>query len=233
MNDTPFDMNEFIRKEEPEQPQTENQVEEEVAAPELDVQKAVVESLAEDKAKLDESLAKKDAEIKALKSEIEVLNAKQASLTAELEAQKAASGTIESLNARIVELQNALAAEQIKQIDTQERNPNALALLDRDVELPDRFPGETRDQVLEVIKEARDKAESDGRIRRAQILESVLVANEPNGSLAKERADLEKIFAENGNILSGIVLEELSKRGIPHKNGEEYLLPAEIIKRTY
>lgn len=226
-------MNEFIRKEEPEQPQTENQVEEEVAAPELDVQKAVVESLAEDKAKLDESLAKKDAEIKALKSEIEVLNAKQASLTAELEAQKAASGTIESLNARIVELQNALAAEQIKQIDTQERNPNALALLDRDVELPDRFPGETRDQVLEVIKEARDKAESDGRIRRAQILESVLVANEPNGSLAKERADLEKIFAENGNILSGIVLEELSKRGIPHKNGEEYLLPAEIIKRTY
>lgn len=233
MNDTPFDMNEFIRKEEPEQPQTENQVAEEVAAPELDVQKAVVESLAEDKAKLDESLAKKDAEIKALKSEIEVLNAKQASLTAELEAQKAASGTIESLNARIVELQNALAAEQIKQIDTQERNPNALALLDRDVELPDRFPGETRDQVLEVIKEARDKAESDGRIRRAQILESVLVANEPNGSLAKERADLEKIFAENGNILSGIVLEELSKRGIPHKNGEEYLLPAEIIKRTY
>ena len=37
----------------------------------------------------------------------------------------------------------------------------------------------TREQVLEVIKEARDKAEAEGRIRRAQVLEGVLVANEP------------------------------------------------------
>lgn len=209
MSNTPFDLNEFIRKDEPATPESTTPVAEETAAPELAVQKAVVESLAEDKAKLDESLAKKDAEISALKAQIA------------------------ALKTRISELDTELDAEKAKQIDTQERNPNALALLDRDVELPDRFPGETRDHVLEVIKEARNQAETDGRLRRAQILESVLLANEPNGSLAKARAELEKLFAENGNILSGIVLEELAKRGIPHKNGEEYLLPAEIIKRTY
>ena len=82
----------------------------------------------------------------------------------------------------------------IAEFDQQERNPNALALLDREMELPDRFPGETRDHVLEVIKEARDAAEKDGRRRRAQLLEGVLVANEPNGGLSKKRMALEKFF---------------------------------------
>ena len=39
--------------------------------------------------------------------------------------------------------------------------------------------------------------------------------------------------AENANILSGPVIAELEKSGISHKNGEQYLLPDEIIKRTY
>lgn len=230
MNDKAFDLNEFIRKdEEPVAAAAEAEAEEE-AAPELDVQKAVVESLAEDKAKLDEALASKTnalaaktEEVADLKKTIETLEAK----VSELQLKAAAA------EARAAELSTKLAAEQSRQIDLQERNPNALALLDRDVELPDRFPGESRDHVLEVIKEARDRAEAEGRLRRAQVLEAVLVANEPNGTLEKERAELEKLFNENGNILSGPVLEELAKKGIPHKNGEEYLLPAEIIKRTF
>ena len=230
MNDKAFDLNEFIRKdEEPVAPAAEAEAEEE-AAPELDVQKAVVESLAEDKAKLDEALASKTNALEAkteevadLKKTIETLEAK----VSELQLKASAA------EARAAELSTKLAAEQSRQIDLQERNPNALALLDRDVELPDRFPGESRDHVLEVIKEARDRAEAEGRLRRAQVLEAVLVANEPNGTLEKERAELEKLFNENGNILSGPVLEELAKKGIPHKNGEEYLLPAEIIKRTF
>lgn len=230
MNDKAFDLNEFIRKdEEPVAPAAEAEAEEETA-PELDVQKAVVESLAEDKAKLDEALASKTNALEAkteevadLKKTIETLEAK----VSELQLKASAA------EARAAELSTKLAAEQSRQIDLQERNPNALALLDRDVELPDRFPGESRDHVLEVIKEARDRAEAEGRLRRAQVLEAVLVANEPNGTLEKERAELEKLFNENGNILSGPVLEELAKKGIPHKNGEEYLLPAEIIKRTF
>jgi hypothetical protein len=93
--------------------------------------------------------------------------------------------------------------------------------------------GETREQVLEVIREARDQAEADGRIRRAQVLEGVLIANESTGELAKKRSALEKFLNDNGNILSGIVITELDRCGISYKNGEDYLLPAEIIKRTY
>jgi hypothetical protein len=100
---------------------------------------------------------------------------------------------------------------------------NKVSLLDRDVELADRFVGETREQVLEVIKEARDKAEAEGRIRRAQVLEGVLVANEPTGELANKRAALEKFFNDNANILSGPVIAELERCGISYKNGEEYL----------
>ena len=88
-----------------------------------------------------------------------------------------------------------------------------LEFFDRDPELDDRFPGETRDHVLEVIREARDAAEKDGRIRRAQILESVLVANEPVGKLAEKRAALEKFFNDNANILTGPVIQELKKCG--------------------
>ena len=33
--------------------------------------------------------------------------------------------------------------------------------------------------------------------------------------------------------MSGPVIAELEKCGIPHKNGETYLLPGEILKRTY
>ena len=64
-----------------------------------------------------------------------------------------------------------------------------VSLLDRELEIQDRFLGETRDHVIEVIREARDAAERDGRIRRAQLLESVLVANQPVGNLAKKRAE--------------------------------------------
>ena len=54
-----------------------------------------------------------------------------------------------------------------------------------------------------------------------------------NGTLAQRRATLEKLFADNGNLISGPVLEELKRLGISHKNGDDYLLPSEIMKRTY
>ena len=220
MSEKAFNIDEFMQNDEvsPAMPKESQVSETDETAPELDVQKAVVEELAADKAKLDEDLASKNDILVQKEQEIAALKA-----------------SLEELKGRVSELGIQLAAEQAKKvvIDDQERNPNALALLDRDVELPDRFPGETRDHVLEVIKEARDRAEADGRLRRAQILESVLIANEPNGSLAKMRSELEKLFADNANLINGPVLGELAKRGIPHKNGEEYLLPAEIIKRTY
>jgi len=183
---------------------------EEFLPDDLDVQKAVVESLAADKAEQNEKLEKLVSENAKLRSERTKRDEQIAEMKKALE------------NVGDVLSKNAEGTESSK-----------VALLDRDMELDDRFPGETRDHVLEVIAEAREAAEKDGRLRRAQVLESVLLANEPVGTLAKRRAELKKYFDDNANILSGPVIEELTKRGISHKKGEEYLLPSEILKRVY
>ena len=187
------------------------------AAEELDVQKAVVESLAADKAEQDERIGLLTKENASLKSQISNLKSQISNYGSQ----------IEEMRAALAKVGDVLAA------NAEGEASNKVALLDRDPDLNDRFPGETRDHVLEVIREARDAAEKEGRIRRAQVLESVLVANVPLGNLAKKREALKKFFAENANILSGTVIAELEKCGISHKNGEQYLLPDEIIKRTY
>ena len=198
-----MDMNEFLDR----VPAAESEAQ---AAEELDVQKAVVESLAADKAEQDERIVALQKENYALKSQV-------SSLTAALEEAKHSLSKVGDVLAA-----NAETAAS-----------NKVALIDRDPELNDRFPGETRDHVLEVLREARDAAEKDGRIRRAQVLESVLVANEPVGKLAEKRTALEKFFNDNANIMSGPVIAQLEKLGISHKNGEEYLLSGEILKRAY
>lgn len=196
-----MDMNEFLDR----APKKETPAEEE-----LDVQKAVVESLAAEKVEQDERITVLLKENATLKSKISSLQ-----------------DSIEDMKASLAKVGDVLAANAETNLS------NKLALLDRDPEIGDRFPGETRDHVLEVIREAREAAEKDGRLRRAQILESVLLANAPLGKLAKKREALQKIFSQNGNILSGPVIAELEKLGISHKNGENYLLPDEIIKRNY
>ena len=200
-------------------PQTdEEEKEEEVAAPEeLDVQKAVVESLAADKVVQDEKIACLTREKEEL---AKALNAAESRL-AEMQKQ------IEELRKTLEGYGDILAK------NTEEKASTQITLLERHEELDERFPGELRDHVIEVIREARDSAEKEGRVRRAQILESVLVANDHVGELSRRRAELEKLFADNGNILTGNVLSELKKQGISHKEGEEYLLPAEILKRSF
>ena len=194
---------------------------------ELDVQKAVVESLAADKAAQDEEISRLKADNALLRERIE----KNIAKIADLEAHKAQTDFLKS---QIAEMKSAL--EKVGDVlarNTEGEMSSKIALLERNVECEDRFPGETYDHVLEVLREARDKAEAEGRVRRAQLLEGVLVANEPNGTLAKKRAELEKLFNANANIVSGTVIEALKNMGISHKRGDDYLLPDEIIKRTY
>jgi len=174
------------------------------------VQQAVVASLAADKAEQDEHISNLRRENYALHSELSSLREK-----------------IEELKAELGRTGDILARNSETPLS------NMLTLLERNPELQDRFPGETRDHVLESLKEARDAAEKDGRLRRAQILESVLVDNDASGELAKRRNELEKLFNDNQNILSGPVINELDKLNISYKHGENYLLPAEILKRTY
>ena len=184
---------------------------------ELDVQKAVVESLAAEKVECDERISSLEAENTRLTGENEELNKIKTALEEKL-------AVCEKELSKVGEILSA---------NSESEASNKVALLDRNIDLPDRFIGETREQVLEVIKEARDKAEAEGRLRRAQVLEGVLVANEPTGELAAKRAALEKFFNDNANILSGPVIAELERCGISYKNGDEYLLPAEILLRTY
>jgi hypothetical protein len=245
MSQGAFDFNEFIEPKKNQVVETvevveenttvenepvEETVEEFDGSEDIDVQKAVVESLAADKAAL-------DCEIDNLKNTLTEKDSKLAERENEISSLKEVLSKkdfeISFLRVELAKKDSELAKNLEKQLDAQERNPNALALLDREVELPDRFPGETRDHVLEVIKEARDKAESEGRRRRAQILESVLVANEPNGTLAERRLSVEKVFAENNNIISGAVIEKLTEFELSHKEGEEYLLASEILLRNF
>ena len=200
------------------------EVAEEATADSIDVQKAVVESLAADKAEQAQTITALRAENAELKKNIEELKKSIAELTDRAEAAKK---QMLDQKAALEKVGDVLATNADNGLS------NKVALLDRDIDVPDRFTGETRDHVLEVVREARDKAEAEGRLRRAQVLEGVLAANEPEGTLAKKRANLEKLFADNGNLVSGPVIAELEKMGISHKNGEEYLLPAEIVKRNY
>ena len=218
---------EFLDDEAPKAPANEEIAEEtseDDAADSIDVQKAVVESLAADKAEQAETIAALRAENAELRRNIAELKKEAAALVERAEAVRRQMS------------EQKLALEKVGDvlaINADNGLSNKVSLLDRDIDVPDRFVGETRDHVIEVVREARDKAEAEGRLRRAQVLEGVLAANEPEGTLAKKRAALEKLFAENGSIVSGLVIEQLQKMGISHKNGDEYLLPAEIINRNY
>ena len=226
-----------------------DETEEESAAPdELDVQRTVVEVLAAEKAELDEKFSKLVEENEKLKKEIEDMQKQIDALKdfveslkkkGEENADKVRSADaniqkIEGLEKTISELRVALAnVGDVLSKNSEKPESNQVSLLDRNMELDDRFPGETRDHVLEALREIRDADEKNGRLRRAQLLESVLVANEPLGELAKRRAEIERLFAENGNIINGAVIAGLEKIGISHKEGDKYLLASEIIKRNY
>ena len=177
---------------------------------ELDVQKAVVESLAADK-------AEQSVKIAELRKQNDELTSKVNDLTEKIEQMRMQLAKVGDLLARNSELPKS----------------SQVTLLERTTELEDSFDGETLDHVLEVIREARDASEAAGRARRAQILESVLVANEPSGNLEKKRQELIKLFNDNQNVINGQVINELDKQKISYKLGENYLLVGEIIKRTY
>lgn len=184
---------------------------------EIEIQKAVVESLAADKVKIEEEASLARERSAALEREKATLAARIAAL----------EGEVTSLKAELARSADRLARNEETPASSK------VALLERNVDLDDRFEGETRDHVLEALREARDAAEKEGRNRRAQILEAVLLENAPVGELAARRAALEKLFAANGNIVNGEVMRQLTKQTIQYRDGETYLLPSEILKRIY
>lgn len=240
----------LVDKEKDDKQNLQSEAEAEIVEPtdadvELDVQRAVVESLAADKAEQDEKIASLESDKNAanlkcteLTSKVEQLTREVDRLTHEVERMANEGVTLKNDNmlmkAKLDEQSTALLnVGDLLARNTERDVSNQISLLDHPEEFKDWFEGEIRDHVLEVIREARDRAEKEGRVRRARVLESVLVANEPLGSLKAKREEIEKLFKANANLVSGPVIEELSKQGISHKNGEEYLLPSEIILRNF
>lgn len=202
-----------------------------VSEEDIDVQKAVVESLAAEKVEQDEKIAALEGEKAALAAEKANLVSEKLRLEGE---KKELEESIEKLRTTMNEMRKSL--ENVGEIlarNSEKPVSNQVSVLDRNEEVSDRFDGETRDHILEVIKEARDAAEAAGRLRRAQLLEAILAANEPTGELEKRRVALEKLFADNLNIINGQVINELDKLDIRYKDGENYLLAKEIIRRSY
>jgi chromosome segregation ATPase len=215
----------------------EREANEELVPEEIDVQKAVVESLAEEKILLEDKLKNFENKINDLAAEAENYKNEITSKNAEIEDLKLklsqAVSSLDSLKIDYDKLSKEFSLQEENNFEVKSRNPNQLALLDRDVELPDRFPGETRDFVIDVIREAYNKAEQEGRIRLAQVLESVLVNNEPNGLLLKRKTCLQELFVQKMNIVNGVVIEKLKEMGISYRKGEEYLSAAEIMARNF
>lgn len=194
---------------------------------ELDVQKAVVEEFAAEKVEQEVKLAKLESEKTQLESEISELKTHLRNLLEENAELRKIKAGIDEMKSQLANVGEILARNSERPVS------NQVAILDRNEEVLDRFEGETRDHILEILKDARSAAEADGRIRRAQLIEAVLAANEPSGNLAKRRQTLEKIFADNQYIINGQVINELDKLDIRYKDGENYLLAKEIIKRSY
>lgn len=208
-------------------PTAEDGAEESVKIEELNVQKAVVESFATEKAEL-------EVKIEDLTKKLEAAMADNAELRCKLAEQELGQHEIDKLKALCEEMKEQLAnVGEILARNSEKPVSNQVSVLDRNEELDDRFDGETRDHILEVLTEARATAEADGRLRRAQLIEAVLAANEPCGLLAKNRAEIEKLFADNQHIINGQVINSLDNMGIRYKDGENYLLAKEIIKRNY
>ena len=205
--------------------------EEAVAAPdELDVQRTVVEALAAEKAEQEEQLASlrnrneslqadiadKQKQIDALKNYIENLKKAGESNADKVRSADANIKKITELEKTIEEMRIALSnVGEVLSRNSEKPESNQVALLDRSVDIDDHFVGETRDHVLEALRVARDSAEKDG------------------GELAKRRGEIEKLFADNGNIVNGAVMAGLEKSGLAYKDGDTYLLASEIIKRNY
>ena len=74
------------------------------------------------------------------------------------------------------------------------------------------FPGEVREQVVATLLDGLGTAERSGRERRAEILRSVLAANQSSGELERRRAELRQILKDAGYYNDPKPLERLGLR---------------------
>lgn len=149
--------------------------------------------------------------------EITVLKNERASLQRELEEAKSRIRDLE------FEKRNAAAAVPPPPVKRESVGQREIAFTLKPFEtLSEKFVGEVREHILEVLREALRNCRGTNRERREMILESVLAANESNGELVRRREDIKLILKDADSFNDESVLKELGKLGFRFISGKNH-----------
>ena len=158
-------------------------------------------------ASLEESLANRPDELQVakLREENEQLASWLDSARKQLAAkQEGIDEDVKRLQQEVDTQKQTLEGEQAKQRGT---------LLSMPAGVEEVFPGETREQVIETLRYARDRALDKGCDRGANLLSHVLAVNSPTGELQRRAEEVEQILRDAGKSISNSALRALEKLG--------------------
>ena len=158
-------------------------------------------------AALEESLEKRpdERQVANLREENERLAAWLDSARKQLAAkQDEIDAEVKRLQGELDATKRALEAEQAKQRGM---------LLSMPAGVEEVFPGETREQVIETLRYARDRALDMGCDRGVNLLSHVLAVNTPTGELQRRAEEVEQILRDAGKTISNTSLRALEKLG--------------------
>lgn len=204
---------------------------------EIETQKAVVESLAEDlaaaRAEAEESRAAADAHIAQLEADCARLAAEGEAarheheaecdaIRKELAAEKAAPKVDPKILEECAAKDREIERLQALLIEAQRTSLSSSVLLEKPEGFVEKFPGEVREHVMEALADAAEAAEAGGRDRRSRILESVQCANPSSGELAERRAQVKQILKDAGSFIDDTTIAALEKLGFRYISGSNH-----------
>ena len=175
-----------------------------------------IASIASDKAGLQDQLDQMRGELNAAKAagddfeevvrklrlEGEKLAAANAELNLEISTLRAEPKVDPAVIAESEERQKEIERLKALLAEAHRTSLSSSVLLEKPYALAEKFPGEIREHVLDTILEAQRAADSDGRERRAKILEAVLMSNPSDGELERRREAVKGILlgAQGGSV---------------------------------
>ena len=182
------------------------------------------DSVSEEEIKsLKQALAKKEKEFAAAKEHIRYLEETLAKGNAIIESLKRENASLTGDNARLTGEAKKAESKAASETKTQVEIKETTALLAAPA-LPEAFAGEFREILLEELKASLKNATSNGRLRRAVILEAVIQNNSCNNELQKRVQKIRQILKEAGSFTDLSTLAALKDLGIESDNGRHWKL---------
>ncbi len=187
----------------------------------LEIEKLVKDSFAQDKAAALQDLAAARQETEDVRRALAAAQKEVENVRAEAAAERARHQLeLDAAHHERDDVQTQLDA--LKNVQTERRGGETTTLLAIPTTLSEKFPGEIREHLLEALADALSTAESGGRDRRARLLEAVLCANPLSGELEKRRQSVRRIVREAGSKLDDAVLAQLQKLGFRYVSGNKH-----------